>query len=116
MKTITKKEYMADSSVLHHDYYSQFVTQATISFVRTQIGMKRLLASTDKHLNDVSYSPFDGGLGSWMWDFAPINMELARELGEVSKGGLGSPATHTCISKAAARQLIADHKEREDLT
>lgn len=102
---ITRKDYMENSSVLHHDYYLQFVTQSTIDFVKSRIGMTRLLASKDKHLNDICKHS-RGGAGSWIWDFAPINIALARELGEVSKGALPSPSTHTCIAKAAARELI----------
>ena len=43
--------------------------------------------------------------GGWWWDGSPINLTLARELGEVSKNGYGSPSVHTCVGKAAARML-----------
>jgi len=44
----------------------------------------------------------------WWWDSAPINLTLARELGEVASNGLGSMSCHTCIGKAAARQILKE--------
>ena len=106
---ITRKDYMNNSSELHHEYYSQFVTESTLSFIKDNIGIDKLKTSKDKHLNDL-YSHSNGGAGGWIWDYAPINLQLARELGEVSPNGLGSQSTHTCIAKAAAKILLAESK------
>ena len=43
--------------------------------------------------------------GSWWWDNAPINLNLARELGCVGKNSLPSPSTKTCVAKAMAKHL-----------
>jgi hypothetical protein len=102
--TITHKEYMNDSSNLHHKYYLQFATEATKRFVLSSLevkDIKKALDSGDEHLNDMKI-PFNhmGSGGRWWWDNAPINLELARELGENN-----SPSTHTCVAKAMAREL-----------
>ena len=48
---ITHKEYMANSSELHHAYYLQFATEATKRFVLERIGMDKLFSYS---LNDTS--------------------------------------------------------------
>jgi hypothetical protein len=98
---ITRTEYIENSSELHHAYYSQFVTPQTIAFVNSQIGLKKLKASDDPHLNDVAR--WEQGGKTWLWDRSPINTTLAKELGEGS-----SMSTHTCVGKAAARIILEE--------
>ena len=102
---ITRKEYMENSSELHHAYYLQFATENTKRFVLNDLtieDIKKSLDSGDKHLNKIKI-PFNKmGLGGlWWWDHAPINMTLLRELGESN-----TPSTHTCVAKAMAKELI----------
>ena len=104
---ITRKEYMSDSSNLHHDYYAQFVTEETKSFVLTRIGMNKLLASKDGHLNDIA--PM--GPQGWIWDYSPMSYTKAREAGEMPEGNWASQSCHTCVGKAAARILLAEYLE-----
>ena len=104
MKTITRKQYMENSSELHHAYYSQFVTEATKRYILSDLTIKQIqkaLDSGDEHLNDIKI-PFNnmGSGGNWWWDYAPINITLLKELGEGR-----SLSTHTCVAKAAARIL-----------
>ena len=99
-QTITRKEYMKDSSNKFNDYYAQFITPSTIDFIESEIGIEKLKTSKCEHLNDL-YSHSNGGAGGWIWDTTPYNYELARELGEGN-----SPSTHTCIGKVCARQLL----------
>ena len=104
MKTITRKEYMNNSTELHHKYYAQFITHSTNLFVLADLTpkqIKKALDSGDKHLNEIKI-PFNnmGRGGNWWWDFAPINIALLRELGESN-----SLSTHTCVAKAAAKIL-----------
>lgn len=103
-KLITRKEYMNNSSELHHKYYLQFATESTKRFVLSDLTVKDIknaLDNGDEHLNDIKI-PFNnmGRGGSWWWDNAPINMSLLRELGESN-----SPSTHTCVGKAMAKEL-----------
>jgi len=103
---ITRAQYMENSDELHHAYYLQFATPATRNFVVTHIGMEKLLACEDqKHLNGCVR--WTNGGRTWLWDGAPINATLARELGESI-----CLSTHTCVGKAAARELIAEHNAK----
>ncbi|MCP4485389.1 MAG: hypothetical protein GY823_12645, partial [Flavobacteriaceae bacterium] len=99
---ITRNQYMKNSSELHDDYYSQFVTNETIQFISLNIGVDKLRKSKCEHFNDVVRMVQN----SWIWDKSPINMKLARDLKEISRNALPSPSTRTCIGKAAARMLL----------
>lgn len=98
---ITRSQYMENSSELHHDYWSQFVTPATISFVKNHIGIDKLKASKDPHLNDVV--KWEQGGKTWLWDRSPMNIVKAKELGENC-----SRSSHTCTGKAAARIILEE--------
>jgi len=100
---ISRSDYMDNSSELHHQYYSQFVTPATISFVNSAIGLKKLQASNDPHLNDVVRWENYGR--TWLWDRSPMNTVLAKELKEGT-----SQSTRTCVGKAAARIILEEAK------
>lgn len=100
-KKITRADYMANSSELHHAYYSQFITEETKRFILRSLNAKKIkeaLNNGDNHLNDIKI-PYNN-MGRWWWDDAPINTNLLKELGENN-----SPATHTCVAKAAAKIL-----------
>lgn len=96
---ITRAEYMEINSERHHEYYAQFVTEQTLSFVRNVIGVEKLKASDDPDFNDVVR--WEQGGRTWAWDRTPINSTLAKECGE----GL-SMSTRTCVGKAAARIIL----------
>lgn len=120
---ITRKQYMDDSSNLHHAYWSQFVTQGTREYVLARIGLAKLLESKDQYFNDLGIKHSPGSDGTWVWDFAPVNIEKMREAGECSEGRLPSRCAHTCTAKAAARMLAAsestygaDMKQNQDGT
>jgi hypothetical protein len=103
-KLITRKEYMNNSSELHHAYYLQFSTPQTKFFVLNSLNIKDIknaLLNGDKHLNDIKI-PFNNmsSGGSWWWDNTPINTSLLKELGESR-----SPSTSTCVGKAMAKEL-----------
>lgn len=108
---ITRDEYMNNSEVLHQSYYAQFVTQETIKFVESRIGLKKLLESKCKYFNDIGIKHSNGGRGGWLWDNSPINLKLLRECGGVSEGYMPSPATYTSIGKVAARMLVDSHNK-----
>lgn len=108
--TITRDEYIKNSTELHHAYYLQFATSASYEFIKNNIGIKKLLSSKDEHLNDL-YKISNGGLGGWIWDSTPCNIELMRELGDVNANSMSN---HTCAGKAVARELIKAHKAESD--
>lgn len=101
---------MANSSELHNEYYLQFATKATFQFVRSAIGITKLKTSKDKYFNDIIRMPGRAD-ATWIWDSSPMNLALARELGEVGAKSIPSKSTHTCVGKAAARKLINDLAE-----
>ena len=103
---------MEDSSTLFQDYYAQFVTEDTKSFILRDLTVekiKKAIESGDEHLNKIGI-PFNNMCrgGSWWWDHAPINLQLARELGAVGERSLPSQSTRTCVGKAAAKILIKE--------
>jgi hypothetical protein len=100
-KLITRQEYMSNSKELFNEYYLQFATQASYDFINSQIGIKKLITSKCEHLNDL-YRHSNSGAGGWIWDNTPINMRLIREAGEGN-----SQATHTCVGKVVARQMLS---------
>ena len=104
---ITRKEYMKNSSELHHEYYLQFATPASFEFVKSKIGIDLLKKSKDPHLNDIIKR---SSCGDWIWDYTPINLEKARQLGETGFNSLPSPSTCTCTGKAVARVLLDQEK------
>lgn len=107
---ITREQYMANSSELHNDYYLQFATESTFLFVRSSIGIEKLKSSKDKYFNDIIRMPGRAD-ARWIWDSSPMNLDLARELGEVGQKSLPSKSTRTCVGKAAARKLLNDLAE-----
>ena len=103
-KRITRKEYMDNSSELHHAYHLQFATEHTKKYVLSELTIEQIKESLDEgdeHLNEIKI-PFNnmGIGGGWWWDFAPINTTLLKEL-----GGTNSHSTHTCVAKAIAKEL-----------
>ena len=97
---ITREQYMENASELHHAYHLQFATEETFRFVEQRIGLKLLRSSKDKYFNDVIRMPGTAN-ATWIWDRAPINHRLVREAGDNL-----SKSTFTCVSKAAARELL----------
>lgn len=106
--SITHREYVQDSERLHQDFYQQLVTEDTLHYVCTRIGVQRLLKSEDPHFNDIIPS---SGRGSWLWDHTPIDLQKARELGEVGINSSPSLSTRTCVGKAAAQMLLDEYKK-----
>lgn len=110
LKQITRKDYMDNSSELHHAFYSQFITESTNRFILNSLtveDIKKALEDGDEHLNEIKI-PYNhmGRGGRWWWDDAPINVGLLKELGVCA-----SPSTFTCVAKAAARILAEQSKE-----
>ena len=77
----------------HRDYYGQFVNDAVKCRVVRRVGMVRILASTDEHMNDIPLHMWYsiGSVGSkTQWD---------------AVGDYPSAAGYVCIYKEAARQI-----------
>lgn len=98
---ITRKEYMNGphggeaGTANHRRYYAQFVTPAVTATLLRSIDAKRLLASTDKHFNDI---------GLPCWDRLPWANGLLKALKTADPCG-GSLSDKVCIYKEAAQQI-----------
>lgn len=107
-RVITRTDYMSDSTVTHDDYYGQFVTEHTLSYVGGAFGAERLRAALDqdRHLNSIALKHWDtltthpvgrDGFRSRM----PFNRLLIVATGETV-----TRAVLVCIAKRAARMLV----------
>lgn len=115
---ITHTQYMQGHGMDNHrKYYAQFVNQAVKNKVIQTIGLAKLLASKDEHLNDIPLHIWDK-MGGFVFrviggeqraviqprsveDILPVDYQLLKEANE----GISS-ATMVCIYKEAARQII----------
>lgn len=90
----TRADYMAKRCT-HEQYYRQFVQPADLLTVRTRIGVARLQASSDEHLNDIPLQE---------WDNMPLHGPSQATM--KACGDWVSPAGKVCILKQAARMLL----------
>lgn len=104
-KLITRAEYMADATNLHHVYFLQFANESTKRFILSSLkvdDIKKAIENGDINLNKIKipYNNMSHG-GDWWWDDAPINTHLLKDVGECN-----TKSTHTCVAKAMAKELI----------
>lgn len=104
----TRAEYMKDAqhegkgpSTAHRRYFGQFVTNGTKQWVLSAIGLNRLKASTDPHLNDIPLA---------LWD--RLTPRLPGSAGFSKAGDYYTLANGVCLAKEAARQII-EAQERQ---
>lgn len=100
MKTYyTRAEYMKDSqtdgTAAHRRYFGQFVTPGTKYRVLSAIGLDRLKASTDPHLNDIPLP---------LWD--QLTPQLPGSGQFVNAGDYYTLSNGVCLAKEAARQIL----------
>ena len=93
---ITYEEYMSGplDSKSFHEFYKQFVTPNLVKAVVSQIGISRIMDSTDAHMNDIPLQNWDRLEGIVM-----IHSE--HKLREAIRGV--SLADCVCVAKEAAR-------------
>jgi hypothetical protein len=92
----------------HDEYYGQFVTNSGKKYVQKVIGLKRLLKSTDPHMNDIPLADWD----RLSMHLGCLNTKLFKEAEECScKPGVycWSPASNVCIAKATARAILKEY-------
>ena len=93
-----------DGICSHREYYAQFVTSQTTHYVARQIGVEKIKASTDPHLNDIPIAK---------WDSIPHYLDGSK-LKEA--GDYLTDAGWVCIAKEAARQLVEEDLAKEIVT
>jgi len=89
----TRKDYL-NNLCTFREYYSQFVDQSVKNKVAQYIGVSRIVASTDEHLNDIPLKE---------WDILSISSHIGNKMREC--GDFPTLAGNVCIHKEAARQL-----------
>ena len=93
------RKYYTSGKASHREYYGQFVTESSISWVSSVIGIDRLLKSTDPHLNDIS-------LQTWDRFYFMLNGSIGRKLCAANNSTGYSLSDAVCIAKESARQLM----------
>lgn len=94
---MTRQEYMKDPTYENHRLYcGQFVTDNLRRIVVRAIGEKRILESTDKHMNDIPLHEWD----SLEWSIRPMVSAALKQTGNCGC----SLSDCICIAKEAAKQ------------
>lgn len=102
---ITRKQYM-NKEFSFSEYYGQFSSPNVVTAVANYIGVKRLLASIDEHLNDIPLS---------LWDRAPwfgmqrMVAKANRSTHANTDGMFTSLSDKVCCLKEAARKFIKEN-------
>lgn len=99
MITLTRKQYLADSSNLHHVYYMQFATPAMRGRVTATFSPEELAASTDRHFNDIPLSRWD--------DLARASYPYFPHALIVQAGDFYSLSFGVCLLKAIAGDIVS---------
>lgn len=105
---ITRKQYM-NKEATFKEYYGQFSSPSVVACVVSYIGVDRLLASTDEHLNDIPMH---------LWDNAPW-FGMQRAIGEANlsthcKKDRDSGKLFTSLSDKVCCLKVAAHKWIEE--
>lgn len=105
---IKRSEYM-DGKYSFNEYYRQFVTPEILDRVSKAIGVDRIKASTDEHLNDIPMKEWDAIFGGvFRSGQIVVQPTVPRDIMTTLKEAdeIASMATLCCIAKQAARKLI----------
>ncbi len=101
----TRKDYM-DGNCDHDTYYAQFVTADMLSYVAIVIGKDKIIASTDKHFNDIPLRHWDSLANSMHngWGL------LAKSNASTTRDNIPNISLSDKVSalKEAARQIKAN--------
>jgi len=106
---MTRQDYLDVSSAddtAHRRYNAQFVSVGMVNAIESRIGLSRLLASTDEHLNDIPLNEWDR-LDSLLISYG-TNHRLKQHGDFITMAGI------VCIAKEAARQAIERAEARGD--
>jgi len=95
----TRRDYM-DGKATFSEYYAQFITPSLIEAVKGEIGIDKVKASKDPHLNDIALSKWDN-----LFQDYNIKKEIALKMKEA--GDYLSMAGAVCTAKECARLLAA---------
>lgn len=101
-----RNEYMQDSKNLHHEYYSQFVTNALVIVVVSNFSKDELCQLKFELENGNTHLSLVSGISLEKWDrinvFPFVDLQFLKECGEIT-----SQATNVCIAKATMRKYLS---------
>ncbi len=104
---ITRKQYMNNEHSFR-EYYEQFSSPDVCAAVANHIGPKKLLASTDEHLNDIPLIEWENAPWFGMSNQVAIANQSTYSQADIGKNILVvSLSDKVCAVKAAARKWIA---------
>jgi hypothetical protein len=113
---MTRSEYMANSQQpgAFRAYHAQFVTPEVTQAVLRSIGLARILASKDPHLNDIPLHLWDRIIGfrDTMRAGTSLDTTLGCAAALRAAGDFPSCGVLVCIMKEAARQIQESHANR----
>jgi len=95
----TRRDYM-DGKATFSEYYAQFITPELVEAVKAKIGIDKVKASKDPHLNDIP-------LAKWDSIFFDYNLKKGIEKKMQEVGEYLSLAGAVCTAKECARLLAA---------
>lgn len=105
---ITREQYMADSSNLHHTYYTEVAKDLGIHFAPDSSLIRecqRALANGDVHLNSIALH---------RWDAMTVLLPSRAARLKLKERGEGwSLSTGVCALKAAAMNAVAELNKKE---
>lgn len=93
----TRRDYI-DGKATFSEYYRQFITPELVEAVKTKIGIDKVRASKDPHLNDIP-------LRSWDYLFQDYNLKKGIEKKMHEASDFLSLAGAVCTAKECARML-----------
>lgn len=110
MKLFTYSAYIAGECDFR-TFYGQFVNERITAYVVNHFKPAVLLASTDKHLNDIPLNRWD-----WVANSLPIlvNLELWKKAHRDQN--IWSLSDKVCIAKVAAHLWIANERAKSSNT
>lgn len=101
-KTNYKREDYLNGKCTHSQYYDQYVTEYIKNIVRIKFTIRKLIEASqqEKELNSIPLAKWDS-----LMHYTKYCKTKLQENGDSY-----TMATSVCILKAAARQLIKEHK------
>lgn len=95
----TRRDYI-DGKVTFSEYYRQFITPELVEAVKAKIGVDKVKASKDPHLNDIDLEKWD-----YLFQDYSLKKGIEKKMHEASD--FLSLAGAVCTAKECARILAA---------
>jgi hypothetical protein len=101
-----RRMYMCDNACDYHTYEQQFVNAQSMALVKRTFGMERLVASTDKHFNDIPLHEWDMLASVNLRAHDYIGMSQIMNYADGNYTPSTSLSDRVCLLKESARRLV----------